>query len=165
MTRPHLILKRYNLNNSKSNYKLENVTSKHCPKCNELLFNEVNQPEIDYPYVCLFCDENFFSIELKENDNKSDVNLFMERTHENNHWGFNILYVYIFLAFLWLRNGNDIGATHIKYKGDMMSEYICPECKSNKIEYDEVWNDKTYWCSNCKLDDLYLEDLEIKRGI
>tara|TARA_R100000234_G_scaffold117195_1_gene95280 strand:- start:635 stop:892 length:258 start_codon:yes stop_codon:yes gene_type:complete len=85
MTRPHLILKRYNLNNSKSNYKLENVTSKHCPKCNELLFNEVNQPEIDYPYVCLFCDENFFSIELKENDNKSDVNLFMERTHENNH--------------------------------------------------------------------------------
>ena len=46
----------------------------------------------------------------------------------------------------------------------MMSEYICPECKSNKIEYDEVWNDKTYWCSNCKLDDLYLEDLKTKKG-
>jgi len=43
-----------------------------------------------------------------------------------------------------------------------MKEYICPDCKSNKIEYDEVWNDKTYWCSNCKLDDLYLEDLKIE---
>ena len=31
-----------------------------------------------------------------------------------------------------------------------MKKYICPDCKSNKIEYDEVWNDKTYWCSNCK---------------
>ena len=28
--------------------------------------------------------------------------------------GFNILCVYIFLAFLWLRNGNDIGATYNK---------------------------------------------------
>ena len=43
-----------------------------------------------------------------------------------------------------------------------MKKYICPDCKSNKIEYDEVWNDKTYWCSNCKLDDLYLEDLKIE---
>ena len=50
-----------------------------------------------------------------------------------------------------------------KKKRDMMNEYICPDCKCNKIEYDELWNDKTYWCSNCKLDDLYLEDLEIKR--
>ena len=41
-----------------------------------------------------------------------------------------------------------------------MKTYTCPNCKSNKIEYDEVWNDKTYWCSNCKLDDLYLEDLK-----
>ena len=78
MARPHLILKRYNLNNSGSDYKLENVTSKHCPNCNELLFNEINQPEIDYPYVCLYCDENFYNIELKENNNKSDVDLFLE---------------------------------------------------------------------------------------
>ena len=41
---------------------------------------------------------------------------------------------------------------------------VCPDCKSNKIEYDEVWNDKTYICSNCGLEDLYLEDLEIKKG-
>ena len=45
-----------------------------------------------------------------------------------------------------------------------MEEYICPDCKSNKIEYDEVWNDKTYICSNCGLEDIYLEDLEIKKG-
>tara|TARA_R110002072_G_scaffold274970_1_gene436050 strand:+ start:2056 stop:2316 length:261 start_codon:yes stop_codon:yes gene_type:complete len=82
MTRPHLILKRYNLNNGGSDYKLENVTSKHCPKCNELLFNEINQPSIDYPYVCLLCDENFYNIELREYNNKSDVDLFIERTHE-----------------------------------------------------------------------------------
>jgi len=37
MTRPYLILKRYNLNNGGSDYKLENVTNKHCPKCNEQL--------------------------------------------------------------------------------------------------------------------------------
>ena len=77
MSRPHLILKRYNLNNGKSNYKLENVTSKHCPSCNELLFNEIHK-DIDYPYVCLLCDENFYNIELTENENKSDVNLFMD---------------------------------------------------------------------------------------
>ena len=84
MTRPHLILKRYNLNNGGSNYKLENVTSKHCPNCNELLFNErsgynLNCEDIDYPYVCLYCDENFYNIELRENGNKSDVDLIMER--------------------------------------------------------------------------------------
>ena len=66
MTRPYLILKRYNKNNGGSNYKLENVTSKHCPKCNQLLFNEVNQPEIDYPYVCLLCNENFYNFELND---------------------------------------------------------------------------------------------------
>jgi len=67
MTRPYLILKRYNINNDDnddSNYKLENVTSKHCPRCEELLFNEINE-SIDYPYVCLLCDENFYNIELK----------------------------------------------------------------------------------------------------
>jgi len=91
MTRPYLILKRYNLINkqsfSESGYKLENVTSKHCPNCNELLFNErsgynLNCENIDYPYVCLLCDENFYNIELRENGNKSDVDLIMERIHE-----------------------------------------------------------------------------------
>ena len=47
-----------------------------------LLFNEINQPSIDYPYVCLLCDENFYNIELREYNNKSDVDLFIERTHE-----------------------------------------------------------------------------------
>ena len=45
-----------------------------------------------------------------------------------------------------------------------MEEYICPDCKSNEIKYDDFWNDKTYICSNCGLEDLYLEDLEIKKG-
>jgi uncharacterized Zn finger protein (UPF0148 family) len=92
MTRPYLILKRYNLINklsfSKSGYKLENITSKHCPKCNELLFNEksgynLKCGDIDYPYVCLYCDENFYNIELRENGNKSDVDLLMERVRAN----------------------------------------------------------------------------------
>jgi len=64
MTRPYLILKRYNLLNKNSNYKLKNIVNKNCPKCRELLFNEVNN--IDYPYVCLYCDENFYNIELSK---------------------------------------------------------------------------------------------------
>jgi len=64
MARPHLILKRYNLLNKNSNYKLKNIVNKNCPKCKELLFNEVNN--IDYPYVCLYCDENFYNIELSK---------------------------------------------------------------------------------------------------
>jgi len=77
MTRPHLILKRYSLINKGTDYKLESVTDKHCPNCNELLFNE--NKEIDYPYVCLYCDENFYNIELRENGNPSDVDRFMEK--------------------------------------------------------------------------------------
>ena len=77
MSRPYLILKRYNLNNGGSDYKLENVTNKHCPKCNELLFNEIHK-DMDYPYVCLLCDENFYNIELRVNGNKSDVDLLIE---------------------------------------------------------------------------------------
>ena len=83
MTRPHLILKRYNLLNGKSDYKLEDITSKYCPNCNELLFNEIHQPEIDYPYVCLLCDENFYNIELKEENGKSQVDLFMKNPMEH----------------------------------------------------------------------------------
>ena len=78
MTRPFLILKRYSIISKGTDYKLENVTDKHCPSCNELLFNEIHQPEIDYPYVCLYCDENFYNIELRENGNPSDVDNFME---------------------------------------------------------------------------------------
>jgi hypothetical protein len=62
MTRPHLILKRYKAINKSSNYKLESVTDKHCPKCDKLLFNEFEN--IDYPYVCLYCDENFYNMEV-----------------------------------------------------------------------------------------------------
>ena len=76
MTRPYLILKRYNIINKSNNYKLESVTNKPCPNCNELLFNEFK--DIDYPYVCLYCDENFYNIELRENGNPSDVDVFME---------------------------------------------------------------------------------------
>ena len=78
----HELLKRYNLNNGGSDYKLENVTNKHCPKCNELLFNEIHK-DIDYPYVCLLCDENFYNIELKEENGKSQVDLFMKNPMEH----------------------------------------------------------------------------------
>ena len=77
MTRPYLILKRYNVISKGSDYKLESVTDKHCPNCDELLFNEIHK-DIDYPYVCLYCDENFYNIELRENGNPSDVDVFME---------------------------------------------------------------------------------------
>ena len=43
-----------------------------------------------------------------------------------------------------------------------MKTYTCPECKSDEIEYDKFWNDKTYICTNCGLEDLYLEDLKIE---
>ena len=72
MARPYLILKRYNIINKGSDYKLDNVTSEHCPNCCELLFNETNK-DIDYPYVCLYCDENFYNIELKDKNGLSDV--------------------------------------------------------------------------------------------
>ena len=76
MARPYLILKRYKVinkgSNYKTHYKLENVTDKHCPNCDELLFNEIHK-DLDYPYVCLYCDENFYNIELKDKNGLSDV--------------------------------------------------------------------------------------------
>jgi len=73
MVRPYLILKRYKVinkgSNYKTHYKLENVTDKHCPNCDELLFNEIHK-DLDYPYVCLYCDENFYNIELKSYEDK-----------------------------------------------------------------------------------------------
>jgi hypothetical protein len=65
MARPYLVLKRYNVINKGSDYKLDNVTSEHCPTCYELLFKETHK-DIDYPYVCLYCDENFYNIELEK---------------------------------------------------------------------------------------------------
>jgi len=38
------------------------TTGKFCPKCLGKL--EVEK-EIDYPYVCLECDENFYEFETK----------------------------------------------------------------------------------------------------
>jgi len=38
-------------------------TNKDCPKCNSKLYNETIKV-IDYPYVCLDCDENFYNIEI-----------------------------------------------------------------------------------------------------
>jgi hypothetical protein len=72
MARPYLILKRYNIINKGSDYKLDNVTSKHCPNCYELLFKETNK-DIDYPYVCLCCDENFYNIELEDKNILSKI--------------------------------------------------------------------------------------------
>ena len=43
-------------------YKQKDKTNKDCPKCSSKLYNEIIK-EIDYPYVCLECDENFYNIE------------------------------------------------------------------------------------------------------
>ena len=35
-----------------------------CPKCGEVLSVETNEElKKEYPYVCLSCDENFYSVE------------------------------------------------------------------------------------------------------
>lgn len=36
-----------------------------CPKCDEIVIEETCK-DIDYPYVCLSCDENFYEIELND---------------------------------------------------------------------------------------------------
>ena len=40
-------------------------TNKKCPKCSSKLYEETVE-EIDYPYVCLNCDENFYNFEINE---------------------------------------------------------------------------------------------------
>ena len=47
----------------KMQYKEENKTNKKCPKCSSKLYEETVE-EIDYPYVCLNCDENFYNFEI-----------------------------------------------------------------------------------------------------
>ena len=37
---------------------------KFCPKCGEPLYDE-HLPEMDYPYYCPWCQENFYSIEVQ----------------------------------------------------------------------------------------------------
>ena len=44
------------------NYKL--AVGKFCPHCGKPLYFETD-PELDYPYVCLDCDENFYEIEVE----------------------------------------------------------------------------------------------------
>ena len=41
-----------------------------------------------------------------------------------------------------------------------METYICPGCKSNELQYDKFWDDGSYICSDCGLENLYLEDLK-----
>lgn len=43
------------------------VPGLHCPHCGSPLFKE-EDPEIDYPLVCLECDENFHYYEAEERD-------------------------------------------------------------------------------------------------
>jgi len=50
---------------NKMQYKEENKTNKNCPKCSSKLYEETVK-EIDYPYVCLKCDENFYNFEINE---------------------------------------------------------------------------------------------------
>ncbi len=39
------------------------VTNFLCPKCGGFVHLEI-EPEIDYPFVCLECDENFYAFEV-----------------------------------------------------------------------------------------------------
>ncbi len=40
---------------------LENTS---CPKCSSPLYDEIDEDlKKEYPYVCIYCDENFYSIE------------------------------------------------------------------------------------------------------
>ena len=55
----------YNKGKNKMQYKKENKTNKNCPKCSSKLYEETVK-EIDYPYVCLKCDENFYNFEINE---------------------------------------------------------------------------------------------------
>ena len=53
------------LNKQTIEYKEKDKTDKDCPKCSSKLYNEIIK-EIDYPYVCLECNENFYNIETIE---------------------------------------------------------------------------------------------------
>ena len=46
-------------------YQKKDKTNIDCPKCDSKLYNETEK-DIDYPYVCLGCDENFYNIEVKK---------------------------------------------------------------------------------------------------
>lgn len=46
-----------------TNYKI--ADGKFCPHCGKPLYFETD-PELDYPYVCLDCDENFYEVEVVE---------------------------------------------------------------------------------------------------
>jgi hypothetical protein len=48
-------------------YKQEHIVKdKRCHNCLSLLHKEINE-DIDYPYVCLTCDENMYEFEtIKE---------------------------------------------------------------------------------------------------
>ena len=43
----------------------KNINFPRCPKCSGKLEKE---KEIDYPYVCLNCDENFYEFESMKDD-------------------------------------------------------------------------------------------------
>ena len=38
------------------------ITNKECPRCGRLLYHS---DLIDYSYVCIHCDENFYNMEVK----------------------------------------------------------------------------------------------------
>jgi len=44
----------------------------NCPKCNKIVIKETDNT-INYPYVCLDCDENFYDIELIKGEQKWEI--------------------------------------------------------------------------------------------
>ena len=53
----------------------------HCPKCDGKI-KEEKEKEIDYPYVCKSCNENFYEFEVKEDK------LIHKRMNDINTLGF-----------------------------------------------------------------------------
>ena len=65
---PYWIIKRYKIINNISNncpYETKDKTELNCPKCKSVIFNEVVK-NIDYPLVCLICDENLYNFEVSQ---------------------------------------------------------------------------------------------------
>ena len=58
---------------------------RYCPRCDGKLEIE-KEKELDYPYVCLECDENFYEFETRETG-KADALLsrHKKRIYENRN--------------------------------------------------------------------------------
>ena len=59
-------------------------TNKKCKRCGEYVYKEIHE-EIDYPYVCLYCDENMYEFEVEEYDKDEEKGNTMKKEKEVTH--------------------------------------------------------------------------------